>query len=70
MQNSGEKQAVELPAWLTEDDHKSAPLMGAPAPIADPAPASLALNLKVGDQFPLNKIVDQELRGKAGRDWT
>lgn len=51
----------ELPEWLTEEGGKdssgtsdSMPDFGAPA-------ATLALNLKVGDRFPLRKVVDQQL---------
>lgn len=46
----------DLPDWLTEDDSKndSSALFAANS-------AKLGLNLKPGDQFPLRKVVEQEL---------
>ena len=48
---------VELPAWLTEE---SAATAGVPDELMAPA-AELGLTLNVGDQFPLRKVVEQDL---------
>src|SRR5690606_29412799 len=58
------KSQVELPAWMTDDANAA----GSQAPVrlaSAPASASLKLNVKVGDQFPLRKTVTQELTQQA-----
>lgn len=49
------KASEQLPAWLAEEPVRS---MAA----TSQAKAMLTLNLKVGEQFPLRKVVEQELR--------
>ncbi len=54
------KSQVELPAWMTDD--AKPPEGASPLRLVNaPAAASLKLNVKVGDQFPLRKTVVQEL---------
>lgn len=54
--STGNKEASsdELPDWLTQEPN-------APAGDEETNGAKLSLNLKVGDQFPLKKVVEQEL---------
>jgi len=49
-----------LPTWLKEEQGRAS--SESAIPVSAPAPsAELGLNLKVGDQFPLRKVVQQEL---------
>lgn len=53
------QQKVTLPAWLTSDGAASAEV---PESLRDaPAAAELTVTLNPGDQFPLRKVVQQEL---------
>jgi len=55
---------VELPAWMS--DNRSADASAIPVRLASDTPsAHLGLNLKQGDQFPLRKVVLQELTQNA-----
>ncbi len=58
VQKSDSSQAdAQLPAWMTEDS-QAAPTIK----LASETPSAyLGLNLKPGDQFPLRKVVQQEL---------
>lgn len=58
--NGPEKGSVNLPDWLTETDTRSHAM---PDSLLAPPPAAADLGLKLnpGDQFPLRKVVEQEL---------
>ncbi|SFH61111.1 DUF6263 family protein [Planctomicrobium piriforme] len=58
VQKSDSSQAdAQLPAWMTEDSQAAPEIK-----LASETPSAyLGLNLKPGDQFPLRKVVQQEL---------
>ncbi len=58
------KSDVQLPAWMSAEESKETTSI--PIRLASNTPsAHLGLNLKPGDQFPLRKIVQQELTQNA-----
>lgn len=57
---NADKSEVELPAWLTADGADAASQSNNSSENAAPS-AQLGLNLQQGDQFPLRKVVQQEL---------
>ncbi|WP_437221784.1 DUF6263 family protein [Planctomicrobium sp. SH661] len=59
-QKKSDKADVELPAWLTEEGARNRAAEETRAASESPS-AELGLNLNPGDQFPLRKVVQQEL---------
>jgi len=60
-QKKSNSSEVELPAWMTDGDQAQGSST-VPVRLASASPSAyLGLNLKPGDQFPLRKVVQQEL---------